>query len=663
MEYVDGVRLNEYLKQTTVSLAERIEIIRKVALALQYAHEQGVIHRDIKPQNILIDHDREPHIVDFGIAKRLGLSEPKDEPSSGLALDEQRTEGPIGTVGYIAPEQAAGRTVDERADVFALGALLFYCVTGEPARLARDAEHRLQAFAARGVSNPDDLSRIVGRCLEKSPDDRYVSCRRLADDLRNYVEGRPIAARTDPALGYRARRLAALVLRMYPITVRCAVLVAVAALMTVLLWRSGARVSTAATSESRTVIVAFKPSTVQAIREGRIGADLPGLSANPLTGFRSWRLLHGRLMERMALADPLVVVWDYYFKDCRPEYDAALIRGIRALRAPTIVGAPDFDEDGRPKNLCADVSAAAAGTGWLLGVTPSSATTTSYETPLCVLRGFGPPIPSLAIQAFAATRLPDADLILHLDRDERELQLRYKRRNPAPGESIWHARVDAVPVYRVVDVKDNATRFRRVRVGDRIAHGRAPVHDNAFWDARTIAYEDVLLADERQLHQWLDGKAVIVGQMFPGRDHHRNARDEMVYGCQIHAESLDALLRDVRSIRHWRSHLLARCVLWSALAGVIVTVLPRRQWNSLTIPTTAAAVVFVATVLTGSVLVRRWSDPVVLEVVIAASTLLAALSAAWLARAAHERQFQLAPHAVTLDDDETIPSTVLAETR
>jgi serine/threonine protein kinase len=118
MEFVEGERLNDYLKKYTVSLAERIRIIRTVAAAIEYAHAQGVVHRDLKPQNILIDDAGQPHVVDFGIAKKLALTEVR--PPRAEDTSHESHEGPVGTLGYIAPEQEKGGPVDARADIFAL---------------------------------------------------------------------------------------------------------------------------------------------------------------------------------------------------------------------------------------------------------------------------------------------------------------------------------------------------------------------------------------------------------------------------------------------------------------------------------------------------------------------------------------------------------------
>ncbi|HMQ16460.1 MAG TPA: protein kinase, partial [Phycisphaerae bacterium] len=345
MEFVEGERLNDYLKTREVSLAHRIEIIRKVALALSYAHEQGVVHRDVKPQNILIDARNEPHLVDFGIAKRLELLQAG--PATAGAADDDAPEGPVGTLGYIAPEQGKGGEADARADVYSVGALLFHCVTGEPARLARDGPRCLQVLRSRRIGQAEDLAAIIARCVESDPAQRYQTTAALAADLQNYLEGRETAARRLPTLFLRIVRILALMIRNKPYQLRSSLLVMAAVFVAAIFWGLGARLETPRPEpRPRTVLIRFDTDTEEAIRDGRLGAELPGLSFYEP---KSYRLLHGRLLERLAAGKPRVIVFDYIFPDAQPEFDPAFADGIRKAGAPVVVGVRSFDINGEPE--------------------------------------------------------------------------------------------------------------------------------------------------------------------------------------------------------------------------------------------------------------------------------------------------------------------------
>jgi len=166
----------------------------KVARAVQYAHEHGVLHRDLKPGNILLDGHGEPFVTDFGLAKWLDTN-----------TDLTRTLTIFGTPGYIAPEQAKGPSAQltSTADVYSLGAILFDLFTGRPPFLGEHAlaviqqaseepAPKLRSFAS-GLDR--DLETICARCLEREPHGRYLSAADLADDLERWLEGRPIVAR------------------------------------------------------------------------------------------------------------------------------------------------------------------------------------------------------------------------------------------------------------------------------------------------------------------------------------------------------------------------------------------------------------------------------------------------------------------------------------
>jgi len=173
---------------------ECARLMAKVARAVQYAHEHGVLHRDLKPGNILLDGHGEPFVTDFGLAKWLDTN-----------TDLTRTLTIFGTPGYIAPEQAKGPSAQltSTADVYSLGAILFDLFTGRPPFLGEHAlaviqqaseepAPKLRSFAS-GLDR--DLETICARCLEREPHGRYLSAADLADDLERWLEGRPIIAR------------------------------------------------------------------------------------------------------------------------------------------------------------------------------------------------------------------------------------------------------------------------------------------------------------------------------------------------------------------------------------------------------------------------------------------------------------------------------------
>src|SRR6266446_124996 len=169
-----------------------VQLIAKVARAIEYAHTQGILHRDIQPGNILLDARGEPMVSDFGLAKWLG-------EESNLT----QTLTTLGTPGYIAPEQAEGRSFSPAADIYSLGAILFNLLAGRPPFIGANAlsvirqaaampAPKLRAFAP---SLGRDLETIIARCLERDPKARYKTARALAEDLERWLEGRPIIAR------------------------------------------------------------------------------------------------------------------------------------------------------------------------------------------------------------------------------------------------------------------------------------------------------------------------------------------------------------------------------------------------------------------------------------------------------------------------------------
>ncbi len=209
MQLIEGRSLAELLREPARSgrglpARDAAELARQAAEALDYAHEQGVLHRDVKPGNFLVDGQGHLWVTDFGLARVSG--------AGNITL----TGDLLGTLRYMSPEQAAGaRTLDPRADIYGLGATLYELIVGRPAFDAADRRDLLRQIALeepaplrrRPREVPRDLETIVLRAMAKWPEDRYPSARAMADDLGRFLRDEPIRARP-PSLFEQARRLA-----------------------------------------------------------------------------------------------------------------------------------------------------------------------------------------------------------------------------------------------------------------------------------------------------------------------------------------------------------------------------------------------------------------------------------------------------------------------
>ncbi len=248
MEYVEGSPINSYCEEKQLSTEQRLDLFCTVCAAVQYAHQHLVIHRDIKPGNILVTSDGVPKLVDFGIAKLL-------HQTASLASDLTATAMPFMTPHYASPEQLRGESVTTATDVYSLGVVLYELLSGRsPYRFKSRVPHEM----AKTICDDEpektqkrlnaDLDNIVLMAMRKEPQRRYSSAEQFAEDIRRHLNGLPVRARPD-TFTYRAGKF----IRRRKMAVAAAVLVALTLLVGIIAttWQASVARAERARSERR----------------------------------------------------------------------------------------------------------------------------------------------------------------------------------------------------------------------------------------------------------------------------------------------------------------------------------------------------------------------------------------------------------------------------
>lgn len=532
MDYVEGIPLDARLPDA--SLDWKLGVLEAICRAVADAHDAGVVHRDLKPSNILVDAKGHPHVVDFGICGVI-----RTEWSTWERMTITQAGDILGTLKYMSPEQAWGREIagpiGKRSDIWSLGILLYQVVTngeypyslaptgGRPpheALLERIRKELPRLPRLSHLPRGKDLELLLQRCLAWEPSRRLASARALADDIARYRERTPV--RTRPfGLGYRAQRLAIGIAIRSRLVFAAALIAAVGAALWLgvfpvpVYWEAQAReLARGGPAESlghqdvrdSTVVVGISDTTPAAAVPWAKEHGEAGVTGN----VRTWRGLHGRLMERFAEARPAAVIWDYYFATPQ-DADPRLLEGIRALERrdiPVVLAAFRYSSSGMP--TLTPVLTEGMGQRLRHGTIVARQQLARPGQFVLALRRNGTAIPSVALTTLAAMIHPDARLEIDWpDRNTLELlyeelpQGRYLRE-----EDSRSIRRDRLPVDLVYSLREPRP---PAEVGDLLACATLPLSDPQAWRARTVAYEDILGCSDQDLAHAIRGKIVLVG--------------------------------------------------------------------------------------------------------------------------------------------------------
>ncbi len=571
MDFVEGVHLDEYFSQdapVAQHLTDKLRVFQKICRAVADAHAVGVVHRDLKPRNIIVDASGQPHVLDFGIC----LVEPSDW-SSWLHETITHAGDVIGTLRYMSPEQAWGGVagaIDERSDLWALGIILYEIVTdggypypliGAPDqpvheallnRIRKELPHlpKLDHLPRGG-----DLSVLLERCLVWEPRQRVSSASILADDVARYCEGQPVVTRPLGPL-YRAKRLAigaatrsrfafsASFVAAVGIIIWAAMFVAPIGWQVDGQWYQQPGRDTVfgpiSQTRERVCVIGIGDETP---KELVLQAQTLGLADVSLAA-PTWRPVHSHLMQRLVHAKPKAVVWDFFFKSAQP-HDEGLVASVLALEeagVPVTLAASRYQADGSPQLAPALLD----GLGPRLrhgAIVARNMVERPGEFIMAVKRKDGVVIPSLPLAAVASVIMPEARLELDLPTRDDKLYMLHRLR---PGA---YARVrNELETTKGIESKINSA---MVRVGDTLAVSSFLLDAPEQWSQRTTVYEDVLSASDEQLAERFRDKVVIVGDLRTRRfgfiaDRHDvkygRTIERAVPGCYLIADAVAGLL-------------------------------------------------------------------------------------------------------------------------
>jgi CHASE2 domain-containing sensor protein/predicted Ser/Thr protein kinase len=550
MDLIQGVHLDEYLETSTSSLDEKLALFQRVCGAVAEAHAKGVVHRDLKPRNILIDHAGDPHILDFGICTL-----ETGDWSSSACQTITRFGDIIGTLKYMSPEQAWGGVsgpIDERSDVWSLGVMLYEIVTGgdypydlrstadKPAHealLDRLRKEMPTLPRLRSIERGRQLEILLERCLAWEPNRRLNSAAQLAEDTGRYrakqrIKTKPLSA------PHRIHRLAVGIATKS----RWAALIGLVATLAISLWvmafafdvrwratgyayggdRSVAASAPQGSAADSILLAGISDATINAVVDFARENNIEGVSHE----IKSIRAVHGHLMERLASAKPRAVVWDYYFRTPQPG-DPAFVGGVERLAeagVPVVLGVHDYDADGTPE-LSPHITAALGDRIHHGSVLTRHTVRREGEFLMAIQHPSGEVSPSLSLATLAAVLHPDAQVDIDWSGREPRFDLLYETE---PGSYLRvRDRIELTKVFSQRRPQFSVT--TEDVVGCKTFELRRP----AQWAARTVPYEDLLTCSPDQLRAYVENRVLVFGDLRLARAGFFADRREVRYGGTI----------------------------------------------------------------------------------------------------------------------------------
>ena len=550
MDYIRGKTLTDHLHESKSGLRAMLELFATICEAVNYAHQRGIIHRDLKPSNILVDSNGDPKILDFGLAKL------QSAPAQTLVSMSHQF---LGTLPYMSPEQVRGNPdlMDVRTDVYALGILLFHCLTKRfPYRINDEPPKIINNILNAAPKRPSEFRRdlnheidtVVGKCLAKERERRYANAGEIAEDLRRYLDGRPILAKRD-SIAYVLRTRARTAVHRHP-AVSLASAAALAALVGIVLlqplvdhWTPLHRLyenAAAVTADHFGPAYAFTDLKIVTLNDetpiDRL-VELEALPSSTIADPKGLRRLHGRFMQRLArLAHPpRVVGWDFAFVQ-ESEHDAEFVDGVRALRAKgvfVVVATKVWPANGDGRGavsprLADEVRFACANLG---------SEHSLWRVPLAMQCGDREPLPSLSMAIVAAARHPNATPSFSVNQADHRVVIHYHARTAGTaGLRAPLADPDVIRAAHILRFNDlteeNAAQGHCLN--DQVSEITVELpNDNVFETAR-LNYADCFTADSESLNDAFKDRILILADTRGDTDRH-TFKDRKVPGAWGHA--------------------------------------------------------------------------------------------------------------------------------